>query len=340
MNMTKAVLRFVAHLGGKSPNTVKTYLSGIQRFMECLTEKQGIDLPEDQWNRVVVVRGAMEKIDVAVLATDDVIDFANWLNRRGLSQASQSLYLSAVMQFYLFLTFRHENTFSGEDYMLLEKELTSRRGKRGSKRRLPKLPPQEAVETVIEVALERDNDDPRLHLLRLRDRAATETMRQSACRIAELASMKRDSLDQERQCIQITGKGDKERTVYFWSAWPEVMAYLRARDSHHLELVEDQEPVFAAHDLATWHQQKLRSVGTAALRNALALLCKAAGVSKIKPHGFRHFRATEIQKQSGNIALTQEVLGHADISTTRIYVDLTKDDVYNALKELQNVEAV
>jgi len=340
MNMTKAITRFEAHLGGKSPNTLKTYLSGLQRFMECLTEKQGIDLPEDQFQRASVVLRTMGKTEVAALTTDDVVDLANWLKERGLSQSSINAYLAAVMQFYLFLMFRRENTFTGDDYMLLQKELATRRGKRGSQRKLPKLPPEEAVETVIEVAQERDDDDPRLHLLRLRDRAATETLRQTGCRIAELANMKRADLDPDRKAVRIVGKGDKERTVYFWDAWPEVQAYLAARDSYHLALIEDQEPVFSAHDLATWHQQSLRSVGTAALRNALALLCKAAGVPKIKPHGFRHFRATEVQKQTGDIALTQEMLGHADISTTRIYVDLTNDDLYNKLKGLKDDETV
>lgn len=339
MNMNKAVERFVAHLGAKSPNTIKTYLSGTQRFMECLTEKQGIELPEDQWNRVVVVRGAMEKTDVAALTTDDVIDFANWLKERGLAQSSINAYLAAVMQFFLFLMFRRENTFTGDDYMLLQKELASRRGKRGSQRKLPKLPPTETVETLIETAHQRDDDDPRLHLLRLRDRAATGTLRQTACRIAELASMKRQDLIPEHRAARITGKGDKERVVYLWEAWDDVQAYLKARDTYSLELIEDQEPVFAAHDLATWHQQKLRSVGTAALRNALALLCKAAGVPRTKPHSLRHYRATEVQQQTGNIVTTQKMLGHADISTTGIYVHLAEDELYQTLKGLKEEEA-
>ena len=335
MNMTKAVERFVAHLGGKSPNTVKTYLSGLQRFMECLAEKQEIELPEDQLQRGWVVQRAMEKTDVSALTTDDVVDLANWLNKRNLSQSSINAYLAAVMQFYLFLMFRRENTFSGEDYMLLQKELASRRGKRGSQRKLPKLPPTETVETLIETAHQRDDDDPRLHLLCLRDRAATGTLRQTACRIAELASMKRADLIPEHRAARITGKGDKERVVYLWEAWDDVQAYLKARDAYPLQLTGETEPVFAAHDFATWHQQILRGVGTAALRNALALLCKAAGVPRTKPHSLRHYRATEVQQQTGNIVTTQKMLGHADISTTGIYVHLAEDELYQTLKGLK-----
>lgn len=336
MNMSTAITRFAAHLGGKSPNTRKTYMSGLQRFMECLTEqKKRIELPEDQEKRALVVQRAMEKVPVADLTTDDVVDLANRLKERGLAQASINVYLAAVLQFYLFLMFRRQNTFTGDDYMLLQKELATRRGKRGNQRKLPKLPTTETVETLIKTADARDDDDPRRHLLRLRDRAATGTLRQTGCRIAELASMKRGDLIPEYRAARIVGKGDKERVVYLWEAWDDVQEYLEARDAWSLELIEDQEPVFAAHDLATWAQKKLRSVGTAALRNALALLCRAAGVPRTKPHSLRHYRATEVQRESEDIVTTQKMLGHADISTTSIYVHLAEDEIYEKLKGLK-----
>lgn len=334
MYLDKAISKFINHLGRKSENTRLTYLAGIQRFMEFLAEQQGYTLPEDQGQRALLIQRVTEKTPAKTLTTEDVIDFANWLDKRGLAAKSCETYLTAVSRFYFVLMKRKVNGFTGEDYMLLKDELKDRRGK--DERRAVKMPSEETVSTLLEVAHGRDDDNPRLHLLRLRDRAVVGTWRQTACRISEVANMKREDLDHERKAATVIGKGNKERSVFFWEAWDDVQAYLKARDAHHLELVEDKEPLFASHDLITWHHQQLRSVGSAALRIQLYKLCNAAGVPKTKPHGFRHYRATEIQRQKGDIALTQETLGHADISTTKnTYVHLNDDDLYDELRKLK-----
>lgn len=335
MHLDKAIGKFMDHLGRKSENTRLTYMAGLQRFMEFLTEQQGYTLPEDQEQKALLVQRVTEKTLANTLTTEDVIDFANWLDRRGLAAKSCEAYLTAVARFYFILMKRKANGFTGEDYMLLKDELKDRRGK-NEQHRTVKMPSDETVSILLEVAHERDDDDPRLHLLMLRDRAVVGTWRQTACRISEVASMKRASLDPERRAATVLGKGNKERIVFFWEAWDDVQAYLKARDTYELELVEDEEPLFASHDLITWHHQVLRSVGANALRVQLYRLCNAAGVPKTKPHGFRHYRATEIQRQKGDIALTQETLGHADISTTKnTYVHLTDDDLYGELKKLK-----
>jgi len=309
MRLTQAIENFDKYLGGKSGNTRKTYANALNRFCEHKGD-----------------------VDVTNLTIDDVPAFAGWLHERGLSRATVNLYLTVVTRFFRWLMFRKHADITAADFLLLQEELTELRGNRGT-RRLPKLPKEAAVSEAMETAMTLDDpDDERLHLLHLRNRALLATLESTGCRIAEIAGLKRDDLDAEGMTAIVTGKGDKRRTVFFSEgAWQAVQEYLAARDKAGLTAT-GAEPLMGRHDKTAHGQGLLLGISTNAIEDAVRGLCQRAGVSPIKPHGFRHRRATEFLRQTHDLNLTKQLLGHASVSTTQIYTHLDTDDLETAIR--------
>lgn len=307
MNLTQAIEKFQAYIGGKSPNTIKTYTTALNHFTRF-----------------------KHNIQIDNLATDDIPAFLSWLRDRGLAESTINNYTTAITRFYRWLMWRKLNKFEAEDYIRLQEELGELRG--GSQRKLPQLPTETVVLETIKAAYVADNDDQRLHLMHLRNAAMLGFLESTGCRIGEVANAKRTDLIHDDRAIKVTGKGNKSRIVYFSdAAWDVIHKYLAARDKvGHRPLGE--EPLLSRHDKTAWGREECLSISTNSLRNALTLICRSAGVKHYTPHKLRHRKATDILRATKSIEVTRKVLGHSNIATTQIYSHLTDDDVRDAMR--------
>lgn len=141
------------------------------------------------------------------------------------------------------------------------------------------------------------------------DRAILETLYGIGCRVAELVRIKISDIDFENRSIRLFGKGNKERIV------PINNASIIAIKQHLQSRINDSDYVFASRVLTD------KPMTT---RNARRVVHKYGG-SEVHPHMFRHSYATHMHTNGADIRHIQEMLGHADISTTQIYTAVANE---------------
>ena len=154
------------------------------------------------------------------------------------------------------------------------------------------------------------------HLSR-RDRAMLEVLYAAGLRVSELVEIKVENFDFEQRTIRCLGKGKKERLVPFGQiAKRSLQSYLRI--SRPVLMKKQNHPYVFVNSKGV----KISRQSVWALIRKYALL---AGISKkISPHTLRHSFATHILHHGADLRVVQELLGHADISTTQIYTHIDK----------------
>ena len=184
-------------------------------------------------------------------------------------------------------------------------------------RRLPKAIPVEDVTAILEAAVA--DGGP----VGLRDRALLELLYATGARISEVVGLDVDDLDRDAAApsVRLRGKGDKERVVPVGSfAVAAVDAYLvRARP-----LLATAGVGHAALFLGSRGQRLSRQSAWAVLR-AAAGRAGIPGAQDVSPHTLRHSFATHLLSGGADIRVVQELLGHASVTTTQIYTQVTVD---------------
>jgi integrase/recombinase XerC len=227
--------------------------------------------------------------------------FAARSHAGGLSPASIQRRLSAVRSFYLFL--QREGLCSHNPAMDV----------RAPKR--PKRLPRTLDADQMARVLEKPPSTPKgaNESLAARDFAIMELLYSSGLRLAELVGLDLGALDLADRTVRVTGKGNKTRIVPVGSkAIVSLRRWLSLRDG----LTKPGET-------AVFVGQNGRRLGPRAIQLRLAAIARAQGVPvKLHPHLFRHSFATHLLESSQDLRGVQELLGHADISTTQVYTHL------------------
>lgn len=152
----------------------------------------------------------------------------------------------------------------------------------------------------------------------LRDRAMLELMYSSGLRVSELCGLLLQSIDLEAQLLRVYGKGSKERVVPIGGK--AIEAITRYLELGRPKLVKPR----------TGSDLFLSQWGKALSRKTFWVFIKRyshlAGIEKpVKPHLLRHSFATHLLSNGADLRAIQEMLGHADISTTQIYTSIKTD---------------
>jgi integrase/recombinase XerC len=149
--------------------------------------------------------------------------------------------------------------------------------------------------------------------LEIRDLALMELFYSSGLRLAELTGLRLRDLDLKLGQVRVLGKGSKERISPVGSmAVKALRAWLAARTGI---ASPDQEAVFVGRNGA--------ALGPRAVQLRVAARARAAGLPQhLHPHMFRHSFATHLLESSRDLRGVQELLGHANISTTQVYTHL------------------
>jgi len=150
-----------------------------------------------------------------------------------------------------------------------------------------------------------------------RDRAILELLYGSGLRVSELINLRISDIEFEAGFIRVLGKGDKERLVPLGDfANKALKVYLEVRDPDK----KSGSPNILF----------INKMGCAFSRVTLWKIVRAAvvraGITKhVTPHTFRHSFATHMLEGGADLRVVQEMLGHADISTTQIYTTIDRD---------------
>lgn len=178
--------------------------------------------------------------------------------------------------------------------------------------RLPKVVEAELLKQI----LDRQPEDQ----LEMRDLAILELFYSSGLRLAEVASLDLSNLDIDEQLVRvIDGKGGKDRLVPVGQvALSVIKEWLLIRQewlSAATVLDQDSEALFIS--------QKGRRLSDRQISRRVKRYAEQSGVNiNLHPHLLRHSMATHVLESSQDIRLVQELLGHADISTTQVYTHL------------------
>lgn len=226
----------------------------------------------------------------------DIRGWVSQMHRRGLAGSSIQRALSAARSYYNYL-----GRESGE----LRNPAAAVQAPRRP-RQLPKTLDVDQVNRYLEF----EDDSP----VALRDRAIAELFYSSGLRLAELAAVNLQDIDGKSQLLTVTGKGNKTRTVPIGRvALEAIAAWIKARPANGGE--DRDAPLFTSN-----------RGGRISVRNIqarLRLQGRKAGMQQdVHPHMLRHSFASHMLESSGDLRAVQELLGHANISTTQIYTHL------------------
>jgi integrase/recombinase XerD len=151
--------------------------------------------------------------------------------------------------------------------------------------------------------------------LGIRDRALLELLYATGLRSLEMRSLTIDSIDFTEKTVFVTGKGSKDRVVPLGD-WviPYLKEYLETARRKLLKPKKPTELLFISKNGTKISQSGLSYIMRKNTNNA--------GIRHIKPHSVRHACATHLLKAGADIRYVQELLGHAELSTTQIYTKI------------------
>lgn len=226
-------------------------------------------------------------------------DLREWLVDLGaakLSENTRRRLISAIRGFFKFLMFEgHIKANPAEDLISPQKGVY-----------LPRFLNQTEVEMLLAMP---DTSTE----IGLRDRALIELMYASGLRVSEAANVKLKDLDLDGGIITTTGKGGKTRRVPVGASaveWLKSYSALRKKrqniGSDNLFLSRAGKPI----DRQIIHTVITKYAGK-------------CGLEAVSPHTLRHSFATHLVQNNADIRSVQQMLGHADISTTQVYTHIT-----------------
>lgn len=241
------------------------------------------------------VAGSEERTAWRDMTSHDMRRYVAVLSRAGLSGRSIARHLSAIRRFYDYLLREH----LASDNPVLDVRAPK------AARRLPKVADVDQLSHLLDATA----DDP----LETRDLSMFELLYSSGLRLSELAGLNVESIDRRGGEVRVLGKGGKERILPVGRrALDALSQWLEVRPA----LANDREP-------ALFVSQRGDRLSNRSIQSRLRRWgVKNGADQKLHPHLLRHSFASHMLESSGDLRAVQELLGHADISTTQIYTHL------------------
>ncbi|WP_102027130.1 site-specific tyrosine recombinase XerD [Salirhabdus sp. Marseille-P4669] len=247
-----------------------------------------------------------ELIEVKEVQRVHIMQFLNSLYDANRSVSTIARILSTIRSFHQFLIREYDVNHDPSLHIETPKK----------NRTLPKVLSSNEVEMLLDLS----GNDP----LRIRNKAMLEVLYATGLRVSELLSLTMNDMHLTMGFVRCIGKGSKERIIPLGShAQKAIENYLEHSRSKLLK-GKREEAVFLNH-----HGRPMSRQGFWKILKAIA---KDKGIKKeLTPHTLRHSFATHLLENGADLRAVQEMLGHADISTTQIYTHVTKarlKDVY------------
>ena len=280
-------LEMLAAERGAAANTIEAYRRDLQHFAAVL-DHANVGLREAR--------------------PPDISRFARVLAEEGLAPASRARKLSAVRQLYKFLV---------SEGAVTEDPACNQQGPK-LKRALPRTLSVAEVDRLLEKSRVRiDGLVGRERVRALRLHCLVEMLYATGMRVSELVSLPRNVLKGDSRVLTIVGKGKRERLV-------PLNAGARTALDRYLSVGEDAEDGVTPMVRTRWLFPSRGEEGhftRQRLAQELKELAEEAGLDpeRVSPHVLRHAFASHLLDRGADLRAVQQLLGHADISTTEIY---------------------
>ena len=278
-------ISYIYDARSKSDATADSYYRDISRFLDYLKANNIDDL---------------NSVDKSVVFDYIELLRSGKITRTKISNSSYARNLSSLRSFYKYLCIKHiveQNPFKLFKNIKTEKHL-------------PDVLTFDQIEKILDSF---DLDNP----LDVRNRCIIETIYACGLRISECCDLLIDNVDQRNLILRVIGKGNKERIVPFYPRLSELIdLYI---NMYRNEYADDG---FKYLFVSSRH-------GKISPRSVQYLLdevkVKANIPVDIHPHMLRHSFATHLLDNGADLRTVQELLGHANLSTTQLYTHLTYD---------------
>ncbi|MGD8306713.1 MAG: site-specific tyrosine recombinase XerD, partial [Ignavibacteria bacterium] len=279
---------------------LKEYLSVLK--LERNLSKNTISSYKSDIESLINFLSGIEVNDLSDVTNLHLTEFFKLLDKIGLSSTTSARYFSSIKSFFIYL---HQKNYIKENPV---DKLSS-----------PKLSKNLPVVLTIEEIDAILNIPDVSGKLGLRDKALLELLYACGTRVSELINLKVSDLFFNEEVIRVLGKGSKERIIPIGSSaikWVE-------------EYLLNSRPLLEK-KLKSENILFLNVRGRMLSRMGLwKIVDKYVRLSRIKkevhPHTFRHSFATHLLEGGADLRAVQEMLGHADISTTQIYTHIDRD---------------
>lgn len=245
---------------------------------------------------------------LVTVGADDISAWLEQLSQQGIAASTAALKTSALRQFYQFLYsegYRADNPTSAIARPKVE-------------RPLPKILTNKEVEAIFVAAQQMEGPKG------VRMMALLEVLYAAGLRVSELVGLPLAAIRKGERLLLVRGKGDKERlTPLTERAVATVYRYMDQR--HHFLKVHNGQV-----KSSKWlfpSRGKTGHLTAARFAQLLKDVAVQAGIppSKVSPHVLRHAFATHLLEGGADLKSLQQMLGHADITTTQIYTHVAQD---------------
>lgn len=254
------------------------------------------------------IEKVIEKSTWDLVVRNDIISFLHMLHDDGNSSATIARAISSIRSLHQFLI--REQITSHDPSIHIETPQ--------KERKLPDILSSKEIQRLLSISEETP--------LAIRNKAMFELLYATGLRVTELITLQVSDLHLTMGFVRCLGKGSKERIVPLGDiAIESLEIYLTTtRDSLAKKKQDDNILFLNQHGRPLTRQGFWKVLKTAAIKVGLD--------DKITPHTLRHSFATHLLENGADLRAVQEMLGHADISTTQIYTHVTRNrlkDVYN-----------
>jgi integrase/recombinase XerD len=281
-------LTFMSVEKGASGNTVAAYKNDLQQFDSFMASMNGNGKTRD-WDTT---------------ERDVIVEYLLTLRKKNYAEATVARKVAALKSFFQYL--QAEGTIRGNPAESLESPRVGRS--------LPKPLSVTQVDELLEQPLKRNTPEAK------RDRAMLELLYAAGLRVSELVSLNVEDLNMSGPYVRCMGKGSKERTIPIHEqAAAAVVAYL---DDGRAALVK------ARKENALFVNRRGERLTRQGFWLILKQYAKEANItSPVTPHTLRHSFATHMLRGGAPLRNVQELLGHANISTTQVYTQVANEHV-------------
>ncbi len=253
---------------------------------------------------------SLDKNDPSKIDKDTISEFIFQIAKIGYNPKSQARLLSGIRGFYNFLLLEDYITTNPADLVEAPK----------IQRNLPEILSVEEIDTLID-AIDRSTKEGE------RNRVIIETLYGCGLRASELISLKISDLFLEESILKVQGKGDKQRYVPLADKTKEIIEF-------YLNEIRGDFPYVSGEEDTLFVNRRGKQLTRVMIFTIIKQLKEKSGIKKkISPHTFRHSYATHLLEGGADLLDIQQLLGHASIATTEIYLHTEqsklKDVIYN-----------
>ena len=295
----KSFLYYLSTEKGSSKNTTEAYKNDLNGFANFVTKNLEIDNIDD--------------LEISQINKKTIEDYVKWLNSREYSRSTVARKIAALKSFVNFLI--ETGDFTKSPILDIESPKTIKS--------LPKPLLAKEVDAILTAA--KDNSSTEGY----RDSAMLSLMYWTGLRVSELIALNIDNLylSENEPYLRCYGKGDRERTIPIPDQALESLKYYLREIRHNFVRNNSELGVFV-----NMRGERLTRQGYWLILKAYV---KKAGIkSNVTPHTLRHSYATHLLRGGASIRAVQELLGHANVSTTQIYTQLANQDLKDAYEEV------